>query len=414
MVSSRRRLPFVAVVLLAVAALWLPACALQPTVDKTYTIAVIAPESGAEAAIGRSVQSAVDLAVGQNATLGQGYSLEVRHIDEASGTAAESIQSLASDSHLLGVIGPITSATALSVIPIIEQNGIPTISPTAGLPGLTQQTQASADGVSFSRLYPKGKAQAFFRLTAPDTAVGKAAADLAVEPAQSHGMAAQSVFIVDDGSMSGKASAAAFSEELSAQHARVGGQQTITTGPQDNAQEVVTAIIEAHPDLIFYSGGISGGALLRRTLSLTGAPTLGMLATGLIADDPGWGSSVGVTAAAAYTSALFPAQDPSKLSTASRFITAYHAAYSGEPVLPETVLAYDAAMDEITAIKSLVQSAHVPTRAGVLSAVASLKYSGASGTISFDSHGDVTSPSSFSLYTCDTKGAWTYAASLGS
>jgi branched-chain amino acid transport system substrate-binding protein len=360
------------------------------------------------------MQHAVDLAVQQNAKLAHGYTLTVSHVDESSDSVRQDIQKLAANSHTLAVVGPMGSEAAVAIIPIIEQNGLTTISPTAMLPGLTQQDQAAAEGLTFSKLHPQGKPVAFFRIPATDSVAGKLAADTAVATAQAHGLAARSVFIVDDGTPSGKALASSFSQELKAKHGTIAGQQSLAQGQQNTTRAAVTAIIRANPDLVFFAGGIAGGAQLRRMLTLSGAPGLTILTAGAAAGDPGWSAAVGVVPAAANTVALLPASDLSTLSNAKNFVSAYQSAYSGEAASPAIALAYDAAMDEIAAIKAMAASGKAPTRAGVLSAVASTKYSGVSGTFSFNAQGDNTTPPDFSLYTCDIKGAWTYETSLHS
>ncbi|MBF6590734.1 MAG: branched-chain amino acid ABC transporter substrate-binding protein [Ktedonobacterales bacterium] len=410
--SSRhaRRLAPLAIVLLT---LWLAACGAQAAPDKTYTIAAYFPVTGADAAIGQAMQRAVDLAVQQNAALGHGYTLTVAHFDETDGDPADVVMTLAADRRVMGIVGPSDSQTALGMLPGVAQTGLTTISPSALLAGLTQADAAAAQGIAFTQLHPKGAGGAFFRLPATDRTVGKAAADLAVAPTASSGLAARAVFVVDDGTLSGKALAAAFSQELKARQGTVAGQRSILLGAPNSAQSAVTAIIEANPDIVFYAGGIASGAALRSTLSLTGAPQLSILSVGPIANDPAWSTAVGVVPASAYTTAMLPARDLSTLKGASSFITAYQSAYPKQALLPQSALAYDAAMDEITAIRSLIAASKPVTRAAVLAIVTSAKYVGVTGTLAFDKNGDSLSPPAFSVYTCDTKGTWSYQTSIG-
>ena len=200
--------------------------------------------------------------------------------------------------------------------------------------------------------------------------------------------AAHAVFIVDDGTASGMALAAAFKQELQAKQGSVAGEASETLGPPDNTQSIVSTIIEANPDIVFFAGGIGAGAKLRSTLSLSGAPQLVILTAGSIGDDPTWSTTVGVAPASAYTTAILPAQDLSKLPKTKDFVVAYHTVFPGEVSLPQSALAYDAAMDEISAIKSLISAGKPVTREGVLAAVASGQYPGITGTISFDKNGD--------------------------
>jgi branched-chain amino acid transport system substrate-binding protein len=358
------------------------------------------------------MQNAVDLAVQQNASLGNGYTLSAINVDESNGFTDQAVATLAANNLAMGIVGPLDSSDALAMLPGIEASGLTTISPSATLPGLTQSDQASTEGLDFATLHPSGKAVAFFRMPETDNAAGKAAADLALSAAQP-GLAAHAVFLVDDGTASGKAEVAAFKRELVAIQGTVAGQASMTLGPQGNTQSIVSAIVEAAPDIVFIGGGIDAGAQLRSTLSLSGVPQMVILTAGPIGDDPTWSKTVGVTAASAYTTALLPAEDLSKLPKTKDFVVAYHAAFPGAYSLPQSALAYDAAMDEISAIKSLISGGKPVTRAGVLAAVASAHYPGITGTIGFDKNGDDTTSIGFSVYTCNIKGSWHYQATLG-
>jgi branched-chain amino acid transport system substrate-binding protein len=385
-----------------------------PGADKILSIAAVFPTSGPEAGVGKAMQYAVDLAIAQNASLADGYSLTATNVDEANGFTDQAVETLASNSQTMGIVGPQDSQDALRMLPGIEASGIATISPTVTLPGLTQENLASAEGISFTQIHPAGKSLAFFRLPPTDDIAGKVADDLALASQQSKGLAAHAVDIVDDGTASGKALATAFKKELQANQGTVVGQQSLTNGAGDNTQSIVSAVVAANPDIIYYAGGIGAGAGLRSTLSLSGAPQLPILASGPIADDPTWGATVGLPAASAYTTGILPAQDLSKLPNTQDFVVAFHTNYPGVNSLPESALAYDAAMDEISAIKSLIQSGKPVTRVAVLAAVASSQYSGITGKISFNQNGDNLTPLAFSLYTCDSKGTWHYQTSLKS
>ena len=381
---------------------------------KALSLASIFPTSGPEAGVGQSMQMAVNLAVAQNESLGNGYTLSITNIDEANGFIDQAVQTVASNPQSLGIVGPQDSQDALALLPTIEENSIATISPTTTLPALTDPAAATAEGVSFSTLHPSGTPNAFFRLPPSDTIAGKVAADVATATTQAKGLGARAVFIVDDGSASGKALAAAFKQELQADQGSVAGQASLATGTpaQDNTQAIVSAIVEADPDIVYFAGGIGAAATLRSALTLSGAPQLTILASGLVADDPAWSTAVGLPAASAYTSGILPAEDLSKLSGSRSFVTAYHTAYPGTSSLPESALAYDAAMDEISAIKSLIHAGKPVTRAAVRAAVASSSYPGITGTISFTPSGDNATPLQFSLYTCDQKGQWQYQTSF--
>lgn len=414
MISFSRKARRLAPLLVVLLVMWLSGCSIGNHPDKKLTIATVFPQSGANAAIGRSMQDAVDLAVQQNATLPNGYKLTVAHTDEAAGSRDADVARLLGDHHVMAMVGPMDSDSAAALMPMIEHSGVAMISPSATLPGLTQAAAATAEGLDFTQLHPQGSAVAFFRLPATDDAIGKAAADVAVGSTQSNGLGAQSVFIVDDGTPSAKAMTAAFALELKAKQGSVAGQKSLVTGAQDNTQSIVSAIVDADPSIVFFAGDTAAGAELRATLSLTGAPQLVVLAAGPIANDPTWSATVGVTPASGYTTALLPHPDLSTITGAKSFLTAFQGAYPNDAALAQSALAYDAAMDEITAISAALKSANGKpiTRGAVLGLVTSTKYPGVTGTLAFSATGDNTSPLGFAIYSCDTKGAWTYKAAI--
>jgi branched-chain amino acid transport system substrate-binding protein len=395
-----------------VVAATLSACTLLTPDLQTLTIATILPTSGADARVGQAMQDAVDLAAAQNAAIAPGYRLSVIHVDEAGASADHDIAAAAADGQVKAVVGPGWTQTAGTLLPLVEEQGLATISPTATLPGLTQADPSGAQGLTPAQLHPGGKPTALFRLRRPDDVAGKVAADLAVAPASAHGLAAHSVFLVDDGTTAGQDLAADFATELKAQGGAVAGQASIAANDAASAQSVVTAIVEAAPDLVFFADDTGAGAELRGTLSLTGAPQLPILTVGLIAGDPDWATTVGVVPASAYTTAILPAPDPSALTGAKPFYTAFHAAYPGAVAAPQSALAYDAAMDEIAAIRALLSAGKPVTRAAVLAAVGSASYAGQTGTLAFDRDGNATKPLGFGLYTCDVKGSWHYVEAL--
>lgn len=380
--------------------------------DNTLTLVTLLPTSGPDAAAGQAMQQAVDLSVKQAGTLGNGYQLSAQHVDEASPLREGSLATAFSNPQVVGIVGPYDSESAVALLPEIVAAGVVTLSPTTTLPGLTQSAAAKAEGVPFDQIHPQGTPLTFFRLAPPDDALGKVAADLAVAPSSAHGIGAHTVFIVDDASASGRAGAAAFSAELKAKGGVVAGQQSLTLGANDTSQQVVNAIIEAYPDLVFYAGGLAAGAALRSTLSLTGAPQMPILAAGPPADNPGWSATVGQPILSAHTTGILPAADPGHLDSAKAFITAWQAAYPGKAALPQAALAYDAAQAEIAAIKAVIASGKRPTRGTIAAALAAVKLDGAAGAIAFDPAGDSTAAPTFSLYTCDTKGVWSYQAAI--
>jgi branched-chain amino acid transport system substrate-binding protein len=381
------------------------ACGTDNT-SATITIATLFPQSGADAALGAALQRGVDLAIQQHANLPHGYNLKVLHVDSAA--ANLSLSSLTDNVSVFGIVGPYESSTAIDLLPLTSKNKLAVVSPTNTLPGLTHADLASSEGVSFTSIHPSNRPLAYFRLALDDQSEGKTAADVAIQGTDAHGLAAQSAFIVDDGTLSSKARATAFTQEFKAKQGTVAGQATFN---MKDPQMTVKSIIGAQPDIVYYTGGIADGAALRSALSLTGVPRLPILAGSQLADYPDWATAVGQPAATANTLALVSAPDPASLtdSAAKQFVSDYGSAYSNAPLIPQTLLAYDAAMVEITAIQGILAKKDTIARADVVSALASTDYVGVTGHIGFTPDGDRTPSPGFSLYTCAANGAWSYS-----
>lgn len=374
-----------------------------PRPPRLLRLAAIFPARGADAPLGRALQRGVDLAVSRHIKPARGYRLVIVPVDETAAPAR--IDAILRKRQALAVVGPLESQDALALLPTIERLGIATIT-VATLPSVTRSLSGGKAGLSRGSLHPVARPVALFRPAPTGNAAGKAAADLAVAPAP--GLAATTIFVVDDGSPAGTALATSFTDETRLKGASVAGQRTIAERIPDNVQEAVSAIIEAHPDLVFYAGGTAAGADLRRALSLTGAPQLRLLTAGTIADHPGWGAAVGTRAATAYTEGLLPAPGLSILPHARKFVYSYRHAFPGTVLLPQIAVAYDAAMDEIRAMQAVIREGKPVTRSSVRRVIASVKYRGITGTFAFNPDGDNARSIDLSLYACDVRGVWHY------
>jgi ABC-type branched-subunit amino acid transport system substrate-binding protein len=124
-----------------------------------------------------------------------------------------------------------------------------------------------------------------------------------------------------------------------------------------------------------------------------------------IAADPGFITTAGA-AAAAGTVGTVAAPDTSTLTSgaATTFKSAYTtftASLPNNALLPYSAQAYDAAQIEITAIKNVITAGKTVTRLAVRDQVASITYTGLTGTISFDANGDNAGAKVFAVYAVD-------------
>lgn len=389
-----------------------PGSTITPLIaNQHFKIATDLPVSGPDASVGLPTQYAVDLAVSQNADLGNGNTLEVIHMNNegVSGAdptiGAQNIQRLIADPQVVAIVGPFNSGVAKVEIPLVTTASLVEISPSNTNPGLTEQQYAQQYSLDFSTMHPSGYPEAYFRIPGPDDQQGKADAMAALGSP----LNARTVYVVDDSSAYGKGLSDFFTQSFTASGGTVLGRQSISSQSSD-LTPLASAITSAHPDVVFYGGVTSdGGGRLKKDLVADGygGPMLG--GDG-IAEDPGWQQIAG--AAASNTFGTVAAPDVSTLP--AQFTNAYNAFVASKPdnqLWPYSAMAYDAAMVEISAIRSLLSSGTPITRANVRGVVAGIQYAGVTGQISFDANGDDTH-SVFSLYGIDASEQWRYVRQI--
>lgn len=384
----------------------LAGCSLHRT-DETIprvTLATVFPETGADAATGLAMEHAVDLAVQQYATSIKGYRLTVKHIDSAKLAPTAAYAAAIADSHVLGVVGPFESAAALGLLPAVRQAGVTTISPGAVLPRTAMASAPTTPSpTNTSTQQSTVLSNAFFDLAVSSARLGSSAADLAVASARDHGLGAHAVYVVDDGTDTSKALVTTFADELKTKGGTVAGTDSLHAADPVSPQHVVSGIIAAAPDLVFFAGSDADAATLRRTLTQTGAPSLQMLTVGAFSAADKWTKLVGSPLVAGNTVSLTSAINLSSAG-AKAFALAYSSAFQRQAVTPQTALAYDAAMDEIAAMRATVAAKQPLTRAQVRTRVAETTYNGITGPIAFGPDGGLTRTIPLTLYTWNAEG----------
>ena len=385
--------------------------------NKNLEIGTLLPVSGTDAGVGLPTQYGVDLAVSQNADLGNGYTLSVTHQNyEGSNGPDTSIgataaTALVNNANVVAVVGPFNSGIAEVTIPITNSAGLTMISPTNTNPGLTKQSYAAANDINFNLLHPAGKPNAYFRTCGTDDVQGKVDGDVAAS-APINGTKA---FVVDDESVYGKGLALQFTNEFKAKGGTIVGSAEISASQISNASQLASSIISAGPDVVFYGGVTSqGGGALKLDLFNKGF-TKPMVGGDGIADDPAWLTTAGAGAVNTFGTVAAPGVSTLTSAAATKFKSDYTTFVAGKTnnnLLPYSVQAYDAAMIEITAIKNLIKAGTAVTRANVRSQVAGINYNGLTGDIHFDSNGDNAGTKVFSVYTVDNTKTWVFLSQV--
>jgi branched-chain amino acid transport system substrate-binding protein len=408
-------------------------------------IATLFAASGTEAPYELPAQYGVDLAVSQ-AHLPDGYTLSVVHEDYGDATAERKsdaaittqVHAVVNDAHVVGVVGPFFSSVAMLAMSITNLAGLSLISPTNTNPSLTLELYAHDYGLNWSLMHPPGYPNRYFQTSANDVEQGQLDAYMAA-----HVLGAKTAFVVYDNSIDYGADLAQF---FTSAFTRTAGHRVVLY--PDNITNmlslsvVVSAIVAANPDLVFY-GGVTpgGGAELKRALVEAGY-TKPLLGGDGIANDPAWLAIAGADAADTYGTVAAP--DVSALTSrrAQQFVSTYETYYLANPPLtatptpysittiptpyasqplsqiptPYSVLAYDATNTLIAALGQAIRQgagrslSDLRTQTGAVLASPRFQYSGITGKITFDSNGDNVGQRIFSVYTvsgaADTAPQW--------
>ncbi|HLJ81165.1 MAG TPA: branched-chain amino acid ABC transporter substrate-binding protein [Ktedonobacterales bacterium] len=369
--------------------------------------------SGTDAGAQLPTQYGADLAIQQNANLGSGYHLSVKH-DNYEGTsgvdasiASNNVTQDAQDPTVIAIMGPFNSGVAKVVIPITTKAHLVMISPANTNPGLTKQQYAQANGINFTELHPAGFPEAYFRLPGTDDVQGKVDAQIAAAAPVN----AKAVYVVDDDTTYGIGLANYFVSNFTASGGTIAGRTSITATQASSFPSLAATIKSKNPDAVFFGGVTSGGGgLLKKDLVAAGY-TNPMVGGDGIAEDPAWITAAGATASSGtYGTVMAPDASTFTAGPAATFLSQYKAAFPGKDITPYSAMAYDATMIEIKAIKSLISAGKSVTREAVRAAVAGIQYTGVTGNLSFDANGDNAGQKVYSVYWIDasTNGQWAF------
>jgi branched-chain amino acid transport system substrate-binding protein len=353
---------------------------------KTVKLGVVAPLTGDLSELGLGIKNSVDLAVRQANEKGTvpGYEVLLAAEDDAAdpATGANAANKLASDPQVAGVVGTLNSSVAQSVAPVLAKANISQISPANTNPTLTRGPKPED---APKRVWPT-----YSRVASTDTYQGPFAADYALGDG-----GFKSVFVIHDKKTYGQGLAATFSKRFEEKGGTVVATETVNPTDRDFGA-VVTQVISAKPDLVFYGGEYPAAGPLAGQLKERGFKGPLMGGDGIYASDffKGAGDKGEGTLA---TSVGEPVEN---LDTAKQFVTDYEAAGFKESFSAYGAQSYDAANILIQAlVKALPNADSVEAaRPEIVKAVgATSGFKGATGEHSFDEYGD-TSNRAWTVY----------------
>ncbi|MEO8899368.1 MAG: branched-chain amino acid ABC transporter substrate-binding protein [Candidatus Dormibacter sp.] len=365
----------------------------------TITVASDLPLTGGDATDGPPVEKAAHLAVTQanaNKALG-GCTLKYTSKDDATvlknghdpAQGAANITALSSDQSVVGVVGPFNSSVAVAEIPVASQNHLALISPSNTNPGLTQA--GTNPDVNTASLYPGP--HTYFRTIGTDITQGQILSFVATQE-----LKFTKAYVIDDQETYGRGLATFFKKYFVQDGGTVVGSASLP-GSTKQFQTQISDAQSKGAQVIFFGGTSGNGCGVIRSQMPASVPLLG----GDGCQDDKFITDAGTNAVGAEVTS---APDASKLPTATQFYTDFKSTYNEDGTeSPYTPYGFDAMNGLISAIKSvlLANGGQPPSdaqtfRDDVVQQLHSLNYSGATGTVAFDTNGDTTH-AGFSLYT---------------
>ena len=278
--------------------------------------------------------------------------------DQADPRTATTVAQRLVDAGVKGVVGHVTSGAAIPASRIYEQAGVPSITPSATSPKLTQQ-----------------KFKTTYRVIANDMQQGAAMARFATEA-----LKAKRIAVIDDRTAYGQGLADALVDNLKRLGVTPVGRE-FTNDKATDFSAILTRLKAAKPDAIFYGGMDAQGAPLLRQMKQLGIDAKYLGGDGVCTTEMIKLAGPAINADVFCTQAGIPMDKmPAGKSFNERFLKRF-----STPVQLYAPYSYDAASALIEAMK-LADSAD-PAR--YLPLLQKVSFKGVTGTVAFDPSGDI-------------------------
>lgn len=345
-------------------------------------IGIDLPLSGGDASVGISTEQGALLAIDQmQSRMPKGYTLQGQAVDDSvqgvhnPEQGASNMRGFISDGSVLAVVGPYNSNVARAEIPITNAAGMAQVGPSVVADNLTIGPEAQ----QLRRANPT--VNTFFRVCTTDSRQGSALAQFA------RSLGFKRAYIIDDNETYGLDLADRFEKDFTADGGTVLSRDHLAKNTQD-FKSLLLKVAAAKPDVVFFGGVTStGGGLIRKQMFGVGLGKVAYMGGDGLAD-------LATVAAGQADGSYYSLAAPNaiKLPSAQAFVKAYRAKYNSD-IGPYSANAYAAAQVAADAIiRAIGKGGALPTRASVVSNVASTKLDTPIGPISFDKNGDVTNP----------------------
>jgi len=377
-----RRILFAHLPAAAIAAVLAGSMNAAAAADKSVTIGINLPFTGADAHDAELIKDGAMMAIDEaNATGGvAGYKIEVMQLDDGTATAgqydpvqaATNARKMVADQGVVAAIGPQMSGSGKAMAPILSEGNLAIVTPSSTNPDITNPKFAA-------QYRPKGKA-IYFRTVTTDAFQGPNQANFFAD-----NLKVKSVYVLDDSGAYGVGVADAFQGQAEKRGIKVLGRDQLNPKESDYTT-TLTKIKSLTPDALYYGGVAQAGVkVVKQSYDILPK----MIKSG--AD--------GVYGAEILKAAGFPAADGWYATTASPNLVASPEAapwierfakkYGKQPE-NYSITAYDGALVILDAIKTVAASGKPVTRDAVRDAIQASHTKTLQGEVSFDDNGDIT------------------------
>ncbi|MSP37851.1 MAG: branched-chain amino acid ABC transporter substrate-binding protein [Deltaproteobacteria bacterium] len=329
-------------------------------------IAVQAPLSGEQAALGEHIKLGAQLAVEEavKAFKALGYDLElVPQDDQAKAeVGVANARNMVADPEVLVIVGHFNSGVALPASEVYKDAMLVMISPANTATEITD------------RGYPNVN-----RVCGRDDVQGPVGARFAAQE-----LKAKSVYVIHDKTTYGQGVAEAFRNEAKKLGMNVLGFEG--TEERANFSPMINPLKAKNPDLVYFGGVYHQGGLLLKQMREKGVKAIFMGPDGV--DSEEMVKIAGASAVGSYYTSVAPPRDatPETAAFAKKFKQRF-----GKDIEAFGLYGYDATLVGIKAMEGWIKAngGKRPTRTEVSSAVRHIKgFKGVTGPIEFDNKGD--------------------------
>ena len=329
----------------------------------TIKIATQSPLSGGQAALGEGIKLGTQLAVEKfKGTLEkQGFKVELVPFDDQAkpDVGVANAKNIIADKDIMVVIGHLNSGVAIPSSEVYKEVSLAMISPANTNPTITDR--------GYKNIY---------RVCGRDDVQGVVGSEFAHDI-----LKARSVYIIHDKTTYGQGVAEFFKADAQKRGMKILGFEG--TEEKSNFDPIITPIRAKKPDLIYFGGLYEQAAPFFKQAREKGVKSKFLGPDGLDSSDLtkiAGNAVVGMY----YTSVAGPV---TVYPAAKQFADEFKKSFGKNPE-PFSAQAYDATAILIKAIEAAAHGGKAPTRDAVTAAVRSVKYSGVTGNIEFDSKGD--------------------------